>query len=607
MRPRMGSPYDEFASHFKYCLGGFIEEINKTLEQSRQRDDTSYANRCSVYEALDRKYPSLLLQEPPGESSPRVPAPCSSTSTRRAAKLRAGVVPRRKAPQCYCSEQAETGGPYLGSRYSSPVSQNRREFANTEMLMKTPERVYIAKSPCNKFSSPSLRHFNGRSCLSTPPRVTSPGVTTLMASGPTLRRYTRSGERSKVTISIPEISLSPMSSPDEVEGSTRRTKRCPIPAPPIELPSSCESHNLTCGSSTSLSLPFVTQAVIMAEKHGLIVSIIQPEGQPPQLKMLYLLSDQWELVPLTTGAKEASIASKSADAVVTSPVETSARNSKSQRPCQKDTEQEWTEGRGYLPRAKTRQGPVIHRILMSQVVLLCPYGVIGPNTSLNVGCVVCGSAARRLLISHSCSAFVEGMSRPYRVFLINSPNHVNVGGCGIDPECAETLKAGRLVVLEFASRVDWVIFVLVSAHFREQQVNCAVALSYGRVLWMLAAHLWHRRKLYEPTRVSTSGRVMESPPMAAMIASHTPLTLSPVRPRTELPPRHFTVDDSVWRCRGAFAAPTRFVVPPAEPLTKYSGSDESTSIPSPRGRRFGLYRLDKRCDEPDRSPIRQHT
>ncbi|KAK7198352.1 hypothetical protein NESM_000794300 [Novymonas esmeraldas] len=116
-------------------------------------------------------------------------------------------------------------------------------------------------------------------------------------------------------------------------------------------------------------------------------------------------------------------------------------------------------------------------------------GFGGPRTWEDVHGVLCGPACFEVLRRYRCPLFaaVRGPAwAPYRVFLI-IPEH----------ESVDVPQNAVLLVLDFVQRVDWVLFLL--AMQREVEGGAGStrsmdALSYGRVLWMLAAQRLHRAR-----------------------------------------------------------------------------------------------------------------
>ncbi|ORC92627.1 uncharacterized protein TM35_000033800 [Trypanosoma theileri] len=319
-----------------------------------------------------------------------------------------------------------------------------------------PERLFISPK----------RHLDEEVPLESPPRLSSSSSSTI--------NVTATPSPSSSSTLIPEKEDTPQHSLSPTFKPQVREILSPTPI----------SHNDSVKMNTSEIL--VSRSGSFATLHGcgIVAYVLTSEvGVIPVL--LRLSADSQELLLHIGPVKRDSSPSKSS-------TKSSVKESK-QRIFSPVHHQEQNREYESEMGCSMRRVEEVHHFALLRSCCLCPFGSIGADSSREVGGVLCGSIARRLLRKLYCTFFTQLGESSYRVFLVSfNASHHAKGESTRSPRVINP-NTSTLLVLQFRNRQDWAAF-LMSAGEATRSLNGGVPLTYGRALWILAAYLWQRRR-----------------------------------------------------------------------------------------------------------------
>nr|CCC94398.1 unnamed protein product [Trypanosoma congolense IL3000] len=580
----MACPYDGFAPRFRQRLSDVIRNINQTVEHCRLQDDIRQNAGRETYEALEEMFPARSVR-----SSPSRP-PTTAPPWYRCVDVNALAI---KTPRsCRTQEMAENVCDEPSQRHSGldgSTSQSASPLAQHYSYMNEPQHSSFISKYCPHTCA------TGRGGAVTP---NQPANTRRANVGPSRRPTRRVEDLPTPPMSIRDVSVSSLTDASDIKKSPFSERVSPIPAPELDSFLVHEASDPDVSRKTAPPTSFISQALITAQQRGLVVNVLQPEGRVPQLRLLRLSGDDWNIFPLPDASEGelnmTKCSNKSAACSPVSPVRYVDRVI--QNPPSDGLhkgESLWRQ----LSASLVQSSSISHYVSIPHALFLYPYGVLGSNCSACVGGVVCGSAARRLLLRFSCPVFVQGMEFPYRVFVVNCRDPVCMRDSHIESVCTSAVETGLLMVLQFGSRLDWLIFLLVSMHVQEQQETLSAPLSYGRALWMLAAQLWYERGVafvFRVPKLRSRLRSLRKRDVPAL-CSASPLRASLFTRERDCFTSKVPSSSPLGPGRSdACGASFRFSVPPAGVLQKSPGFASRDDSPHEMsGRRFGVLATSK--------------
>ncbi|KEG15088.1 hypothetical protein DQ04_00191120 [Trypanosoma grayi] len=318
----------------------------------------------------------------------------------------------------------------------------------------------------------------------------------------------------------------------------------------------------------------VSQALAVLQRRGVVTDVLPREGR--MIPTLLRLSADRQEVLLQVERLE-----KLGD-----PSKVTITNTPPRQRQQQSRQRGQDEGTGGSLARRVRE---VHHFPLVDSLLLYPFGVLGNDANGVIRGVLCGRSARRWLVKFFCTLFARPESSSYHVFLISRNSTQCTNGDTGRPWRLDAPGAATLLLLQFRSRREWATFLSLTAASTEQ-VKEGPALTYGRALWMLAAHLWQqRRRSVNPAveEVPLSSSSLLKPSQAT--AKHfrrlpdAVLSFSADPKRRRMPVLRASSPEARGRSRGISVASRRFVVPVAHENDVGVGASRSS-----RSRRFGL-------------------
>ncbi|KAG8345341.1 hypothetical protein ERJ75_000941000 [Trypanosoma vivax] len=496
----MTSGYDDFATHFNQQLRSVIRRIDEVLAHSYQKDNYRHATRCAVLGCVDNNIQPRAL--------------CTSLTLKPNQQFAAPVEGMMPVPLPVVHLSNAT--------HSKPMNQQDGHIGQfTRSCNSQPNRIAPVpfQSATNAETVPPPLD---------PPPVYCNGTTATVGD---LASSLVKSEEPRPSLAH-ECSLSSLTSDFQSEDGEIVPERCSLQkiqkrriiSPGIDTPDLC-SHSDDCS-------PFYSSAVDSLVKSGVMVSGISCSGGPSSLLYLCLSEDRRVL---RVYAPEAMKNKKSVD----STGEVPSHNSRiSVVPSTTDSNWHGQQKlrNGYEDTGSTAvcNGVTVRRFLLPHGLLLYPYGVIGFKSSGNVGGVSCGAVARRLLVEHSCTVFVGDGGTPYRAFLLLHCLSSGSDSDGSGHNCACNLSSRTLLGLQFRDRLEWAKFMTMAASGQSDAAKSSASLSYGRLLWMLAAHAWQEGGRNRLTSNPRTERAVEAQPGNSCESLPKPLPQPQTRQRVDL-------------------------------------------------------------------------